>query len=351
MIPVIIASTTPFCGKTMFTLGLALNLMERGYKVGYMRVIGKSPVKKGKVIIDQDAEFIKKTLGLAEPLDSICPFILDYETQKQLVEGKLEDVSGKVMKAFDSLSSKDIAIIGGPASMYEGALLNINVFTLMEKMNAHVLMVEPWRGSFSMDHLFGVKTVIQKRFIGGILNKIPVSLFPYIKESVSPFLKKKGVRIYGVFKKDKVLESLTVRHIVEVLNGGVLCGEDKLDEIVENFLIGAMDVDTAMNYFMRTPNKAVITGAHRTDIQLAAMETSTKCIILTGGLHPNDVVIGKAVSKGIPMISASDDTFTVVEKIEKIMGSALIREKSKIERAKELVKLEFDMKGFLDKIF
>ena len=43
--------------------------------------------------------------------------------------------------------------------------------------------------------------------------------------------------------------------------------------------IGAMDVDSALSYFRRTPNKAVITGAHRTDIQLVAMETLTKCIL------------------------------------------------------------------------
>jgi len=32
---------------------------------------------------------------------------------------------------------------------------------------------------------------------------------------------------------------------------------------VENFLVGAMDVDSGAAFFRRTPNKAVITGAHR----------------------------------------------------------------------------------------
>ncbi len=127
----------------------------------------------------------------------------------------------------------------------------------------------------------------------------------HVKETVKPFLEKKGVTIFGVFPRDKCLESMTVAQLNEILNGKVLCCEDKLDEFVENFLIGAMDVDSALNYFRRTPNKAVITGAHRSDIQLAALETSTQCIILTGGFTTNDVVLGKAQAKGIPILSVA----------------------------------------------
>ena len=108
-----------------------------------------------------------------------------------------------------------------------------------------------------------------------------------------------------------------------------------------------MDVDSALSYFRRTPNKAVITGAHRTDIQLVALETSTKCIVLTGGLHTNDVVISKAQSKGVPIISVETDTFTTIDRIERIMGQTMIREKGKVDRAKEVVSMEFDINQFL----
>ncbi len=144
--------------------------------------------------------------------------------------------------------------------------------------------------------------------------------------------------------------SVTIRELAETLGGEVLCCEDRLDEYVENFSIGAMDVDSALNYFRRIPNKAVITGAHRSDIQLAAMETSTKCIILTGGLQTNDVVIGKAQTKGIPIISVAYDTYTTIDRIEVGMGKTSIREKRKVERAKELIDMEFDIKRFLKSV-
>jgi BioD-like phosphotransacetylase family protein len=168
-----------------------------------------------------------------------------------------------------------------------------------------------------------------------------------VKDTVRPFLEKKGVKVFGVFAKDRALDAISVRQLNYILNGQVLCCEDKLDEFVENFSVGAMDVDSALNYFRRTPNKAVITGAHRSDIQLAAMETSTRCIILTGGITTNAVVIGKAQTKGVPIISVADDTFTTIDKIEGSMGKTSIREKRKVERVKELMDIEFDMKRFL----
>jgi len=61
-----------------------------------------------------------------------------------------------------------------------------------------------------------------------------------VKDEVKPFLEKKGIPVFGILPKDKFLESVTVASLNEILNGTVLCCEDRLDEFVENFLIGAM---------------------------------------------------------------------------------------------------------------
>ncbi len=130
----------------------------------------------------------------------------------------------------------------------------------------------------------------------------------------------------------------------------MVCCENKLDEFVENISIGAMDPETALSYFLRIPNKAVITGIHRTDIQIVAMETSTKCLILTGGMHVNETVTGIAKAKGIPIIVTALDTFTAVDRMEKLMGKAVIREKDKALKAKEIISTEFKIEEFLRKV-
>ena len=347
MVPIFIASNTFYSGRTFISIGLALKLMEQGYKVGYLKPLGKIPVKTGKDIFDADALFIKETLGLEEPLDVISPFVQTYESQTLLFEGRLKDVKTQIMTAFRSLKKKDFVIIGGAGDLFEGALLGINASSLLKAMKAHLLIVERWHGESSTDSLFGTAKLVGEHFCGGIINKVPVSAIGYVKDTVRPFLEKKGVKIFGVFAKDRSLDAITVRQLNYILSGQVLCCEDRLDEFIENFSIGAMDVDSALNYFRRTQNKAVITGAHRSDIQLAALETSTRCIILTGGITTNAVVIGKAQAKGVPIISVADDTFTTIDKIEGSMGTTSIREKNKVERVKELMDIEFDMKRFL----
>jgi hypothetical protein len=179
---------------------------------------------------------------------------------------------------------------------------------------------------------------------------VPEAAMSRVKQEIKPFLVKKDVQLFGAFPKDRFLESVTVRQLNEILNGRVLSGETRLDESVENFLIGAMDVDSALTYFRRTPNKAVITGAHRSDIQLAAMETSTKCIIITGGLQTNEVVLGKARATNTPILSVPDDTFSTIDKIELRVGKTSIRERKKVDRAKQILDAEFDMFGFLKSV-
>jgi hypothetical protein len=347
MIPIFVASNTGYAGRTFVSLGLAMKLVEQGYKVGYMKPIGRTPVKKGRDVYDADALFIRETLGLEEAPEIISPFVQTYESQTLLFEGGIGDVKRSVLDAFAAFKKKDFLIIGGAGDLFEGSLLGVNALSLIRDMNAYLLMVEPWRGEVSADALYGASQMLGKQFGGGVINKAPLSAVNHVKETVRPFLEKQGVTVYGVFAKDRELEAVTVRQLVDILNGKVLCCEDRLDEFVENFSVGAMDVDSALTYFRRLTNKAVITGAHRSDIQLAAMETSTRCIILTGGLTSNDVVIGKAQAKGVPIISVVDDTFTAIDKIEVRMGKTSIREKRKVERVKELMDIEFDMKRFI----
>ncbi|MBI4690362.1 MAG: phosphotransacetylase family protein [Nitrospirae bacterium] len=347
MIPIFITSTKNSTGKTFIAIGLAMELTERGYKVGYIKPIGKIPVKKGSGVFDADAVFMKEVSSLPDPLDVISPFVIGYEMQNLIFQGKIKDIKKRIMNAFKSLKKKDFVIIGGAADLFDGTILNIDSLSLIEDMKAHALVVESWDVDTSVDSFFGAYRLFGNRFLGGVINKVPVNSVAHVKETIRPFLEKKGIKIFGVFQKDSILQSFTVRQLIEILNGKVLCCEDRLDEFVENFSIGAMDVDSALGYFRRTPNKAVITGAHRSDIQLAAMETSTKCIILTGGLYTNDVVIGKARSRGIPIISVTEDTFTTVDRIESIMGKTRIREEGKLKRIKEIFDAGFDLKRFL----
>ncbi|GAQ95580.1 hypothetical protein TAGGR_353 [Thermodesulfovibrio aggregans] len=350
MIPIFIISNRAFTGKNFFAIGLALTLKEKGFKVGYVRPLGKIPIKKGEEIFDEEAVFIKELLGLEEPLSVISPFVFTYETQYKLLEGVDLRVKEKVMNSFSKQSNKDFVIVVGPNNIFEGFALGIDVINLLKETDGKAIAIQHWDSELAMDDIFGIKQLTGEKFIGAVINKVPSEQINYVKEKIAPFIEGKGIKVLGVFKKDKFLEAVTVRRLMEAINGGLVCCENKLDEFVENISIGAMDPETALSYFLRIPNKAVITGIHRTDIQIVAMETSTKCLILTGGMHVNETVTGIAKAKGIPIIVTALDTFTAVDRMEKLMGKAVIREKDKALKAKEIISTEFKIEEFLRKV-
>ena len=50
MIPILVASATPYAGRTLVALGLALKLKEMDYDVGYLKPLGTVPVKSGSMV-------------------------------------------------------------------------------------------------------------------------------------------------------------------------------------------------------------------------------------------------------------------------------------------------------------
>lgn len=338
-----IASMAGFSGKSLVTLGLGLTLKEQGLRIGYVKPYGRIPTKEGKRIFDADADFMRKSLGVSEPMSVVSPFVVTYEVQTNALKGKASDRFEEVKKSFSSIQDKDLVIVGGAANLFEGVLFGIDGMRLISHLKARALLVEPWSGDGSIDTILGAKELLGRNFCGVVINKIPEAAHDYLKKSVRPFLEQRGIAVFAILHRDILLDSITVRQLNEILGGKILCCEEGLDEFIEGFSIGAMDVDSALKYFRRTPNKAVITGAHRSDIQLAALETSTKCIILTGGMYTNDVILGKAKACGVPIISVHDDTYSTVEKIEAVLGKIRIREQKKVQKTKEIIEQEFDI--------
>jgi BioD-like phosphotransacetylase family protein len=348
MVPILITSNSPYAGRTLVALGLSLKLKAMDYDVGYLKPLGALASEPEHQ--DSDALFAKEVLGLVEPLETIAPFVPDAAQQSRLLVGELKDVQKQVLSAFRELKKKDFVVIAGAADLFEGSLASLDALSIAEATKARVLVVEPWRGDLSLDTLYGCSGLFGKQFAGAVLNKVPADAMDRLKQEIRPALLKRGVSIFGTFLRDRFLESVTVRQISEVLGGKLLCCHDRLNEHVENFLIGAMDVNSASAYFRRTPNMAVITGAHRSDIQLAAMESSAKCIIITGGQLSAEAVMSRARETNTPVLSVPGDTFSAISRIEAHVGKTVVREREKVDRIRQILDAEFDMFGFLSKL-
>ncbi len=346
-----IGSTAGNSGKTLITVGLGLALKECGYKVGYVKPLGKLPITVDGKTVDADAHFLKGILNLAEPLEQICPVILTQDLVARGLRGEIPDLRSKIQQAYDTISAgKDITLIGGAGSLADGSFLGISGTRLAKEFRSPVLLIDLYTNEVCLDCILTAKESLGDRLMGVVLNRVTPQSLPEVEQMIVPFLGSKGVEVLGVLPLDRVLDAVTVRQMTEILDGKVLCGQDRLDEFVERFSVGAMDVDAALGYFRKLPNKAVITGGHRADIQLAALETSTKCLVLTGDQMPNEIIISRAREVGVPIISVHYDTLTTVEKLEAVLGRIRIREERKVQRARELLRDRLNYRRIVEKL-
>ena len=116
-------------------------------------------------------------------------------------------------------------------------------------------------------------------------------------------------------------------------------------ELVENFMLGAMYVGYGPEYFGRKQNKAVVLRSERPDMQLAALETSTRCLVLCGDAEPTAVVRRRAEEKNVPIILVNGDVTSAAASIEEALGRVRFHQKNKLPRLVEIMGRHFDFQA------
>lgn len=338
-----ITSTCDYCGKTMVALGLGKRLQADGYKVGYMKSLGRYPTSVDGKVIDSDAALMYEILELDDPMEYVSPAIMTQDVIAQAYNGEKLELKDKIVRAHQEISeNKDVVIVGGAGTFSEGSLLGVSAKELIPLLDAQAIIVDKCEREVFVDDLLLIKNTLGDRAAGVVLNEVDFPKLDYIQRRVVPFLTQNGLNVLGILLDDPILKSVTIRELAETLGGEVLCCDHKLDELVERFSVGAMNVEGALKYFRKMKSKAVITGGDRPDIQLAALETDTRCLILTGNLYPNEIIIARAIERGVPIIVVQRDTMTIVQQVEDVMTRLRIRDKRKIDRAIQLVNDELD---------
>jgi BioD-like phosphotransacetylase family protein len=341
MLPLLIESTASYAGKSLLCLGLGLKFQKDGFKIAYLKPLGRAPVKKGKITTDEDAVFIQDAFNLDEPLEQLCPVIVTLDLIMDAYDGKVSGLDEKVKNAYKKISrGKDITLIGGGGSLHEGTLLGLSSLRLARDFNAKVILVDNAEHEINVDCIIRAKEGLKDNLIGVILNRVPPHKIDFIKKRVIPSFQRKQIDILGIIPLDPLLSSVSVRELQQILSGQFLIGKEYETDLIEKFFVGSMNVDKAIEYFKKSKNKAVIVGGDRPDIILAALETPTSCVVLTGGLYPNDILLAKADEMKIPIILVKDDTYSTVQKVDKVLGRLRVKDEKKVKLGAKLIEKE-----------
>lgn len=346
----LIGSTEVYSGKSSVTLGIAHHLQKRGIDIAYGKPLGTcfAPDQDGKPpLSDEDVEFVGQILNLSasrlyQPL--LC---LSSETICRRLRG--EDQTDYQQALTQSLQKQngDLLLLEGPGTLDEGSVFGLSLPKMAQIIDAAVLLVARFQSLLLVDACLVARQRLGDRLIGILINDVPPEALDTVNQVVEPFLATQAIPVLGVLPRDTLLRSVSVGELVHQLKAEVLCCRDRLDLMVEMLKIGAMNVNAALEYLRKGRNMAVVTGGDRTDIQLAALETSTQCLILTGHPNPNPMILSRAEDLEIPILSVDSDTLTTVEIIDRTFGQTRLHGSAKVGCIRQLIAQHFDLDSLI----
>lgn len=345
----LIGSTEAYSGKSATIIGIAHQLQAKGLDIAYGKPLGTC-LSTDTQAIEEDVRFMTEVLNLPAK-NVLSPLLsLDAETIHKRLQGEDTTDYGHSLKQYLQQTSGDLILLEGPGTLCEGSLFNLSLLEIAQEIDAAVMLVVRYHSVLLIENLLFAKQHLGDSLVGVLINDIPTDQLHHAQSTIRPFLEKQNIPVLGMTPRSDLLRSVSVRELVLQLKAQVLCRSDRLDLMVESLTIGAMNVNSALKYFRKRRNMAVVTGGDRTDIQMAALETSTQCLILTGQLPPQRFIISRAEELEIPILSVDMDTLTTVEIIDKAFGQVRLYEPIKVKCMRQLMNQHFDIDRMLSQI-
>ena len=348
-----IGSTSGYSGKNTITVGLGLAFQKAGLKIGYMKPVGAMPVETDAGLADEDALFVRGALGLdkdpAHTPRAMTPVVVTHDFKMDAFEGRLPGIdgmvgegggglAGQVNAAYQGLEKgRDVMLVAGSGSMYSGKYSGLDAVSLVKTLGIKSLVIDRFEKELNYDLLLMLKEQLEGSLAGVVLNDVPPTFLEEVSGHLAPFLESRGIPVLGILPRDPLMGSITVGDLATRLGGKVISAHHKTDRVVSQFLIGTMQVENFMLHFRKKKNAAVIVGGDRSDVQLVALEGDCPCLVLTGNLYPNDVILTRSEVLETSIIIVREDTFTVAKKMENLLTRHKMRDAVKVRQGAELV--------------
>ncbi|MHA2271341.1 MAG: DRTGG domain-containing protein [Candidatus Hodarchaeales archaeon] len=305
-------------GKTSLAIAIALRLKESGKSVGYFKPFGWQigGQDTGATQEDPDADFFKDLLGMKEDRSLIQPVStgLGFMESALTQRGDFQDT---VLNAFRELEGAyDYLMIEGVQGVNFLEFVKLSAPRLATLFDSNMIYVERANIARTIDN-----TLQDMRFVSHlgarvpdvVINAVPPHALELFRGKFSNLLSAYSIKVWGIIPaQTRKAVAPFAREAAKWLNGEILV-EKGLDRQMYHLTVGAMTSEQALRYFRRKTGKAVITGGDRADICLAALETDTSCLILTGNIYPSVAVLSKAEEMEVPVILVPYDTLTTVQ--------------------------------------
>ena len=353
-----IATIEENCGKTIITLGLLRMLLGKTAKVGYFRPVIED-YEEGKK--DTHIEMVISYFDLdIEYNDAFA--ITKSKLIKKKNNGKLGEVVDLIIEKYKKLEDRfDFILVEGTSFTGEGTVIELDMNVLIAKnLGIPTIIVGSGEGK-TLEELIDNLNLAYNSFklkevevLAVIANKVQ----PENLELVTTGLKKnmpESILINSI-PLISSLNNPTMQEIVEVLDAKVLFGQEYLNNQVNSYSIGAMQL---CNYLLHLKeNNLIITPGDRADIILGALQANESAnyptvsgIVLTGNIIPEDSILKliEGLSSVVPIITVEGGTYHIANQIGNIKSKIYANNIQKIETSISTFDKYVDLDVLIDK--
>ena len=336
-------------GKTALCAGIGKKMLDQGVKVGFLMPV--QLLEPDNPDGYEDVAFIKETLALTESSEQLCPIRLPQGELWRSLTTDVADFTQRLKQVYRKMSrGKDVVIMEGLGSLGVDKVSTLACYTIAETLEAKVIIVLRYSSTLDMSKIVQIANKLGQSLLGIVINLVPDSKIEMARLELTALFNEAGIKVLGILPETRSLIGISVGELVEILDGETLNAPESTDEIVENIMVGAMTPDSGVNYFNVKDNKAVVIRGERADMQLAALETSVKCLILTNDMKPLPPVVSQAQDKRVPVIVVKQDTSAVISCIEDILTKASFRSPRKLETFSNVLDCYFDFKSLYSEL-
>ena len=323
-----IAGTEHGAGATALAAATARHLAGQGRAVSLakpVRPLGTKGLRPGP---DLDVEFYATAAsGTARPAAALEATAAQLAQDPGLVRSAAETVAGL---AGDGRS----VIVEGLALDTDTAHASA---ALAGALGARVIVASTYQPSMTGRELRQAAEQFGDSLAGVVLNRVYRHRAHDAAARLGPAIEAEGVRVLGAVPEDRRMLAPTVRDLAEHLDGEFLLFPERCDALVEYVMTGGWFLDQGVHVFSRRENKAVVVRGDRPDLQMAALETSTVCLVLTGGIYPIQYVTYHAEQQETPLVQTPHSTLETLQRLHTVEQRVSVRHAEKVARYADLM--------------
>lgn len=359
---VFIAATRQDDGKTTVSLGLIAIFQKHYAEVGFIKPIGQRYLEEQGIKVDEDSVLIDKVYGIKCGLKDMSPVAVERGfTEKYILHPNKNVITQQIKESYSRVSKdKNLVVIEGTGHAGVGSVFDHSNAYVAKLLNSKVILVSSGGVGRPVDEILLNKALFDKEgveLLGVVVNKVRPDKFEKVNRLVRRALTQKGIDVLGVLPYHPCLSAPTIRQIIEEEDFKLIAGEQGIDNIVADTIVGAMEPHEALSYI--TDHCLLITPGDREDLIMTALNchasqvegcTRVSGIILSGDIIPHEAVINIAREANIPVLLSREDTYKVASVIHDLTVKTRPGDKGKIDGILRLVSEHVDMEKILAKI-